>query len=255
MLEVVEAAVAAAEVVEREAAPERAQPLGERDREPGLLDQRGLGDLEHEPRRVGARALELALDVGDQPGVADRGGRDVDLDVDAAGGEGGALGDHPAVDVADRAVLLRGGQERARRDQLAVAPAHADQQLALHRLAGGEIDDRLRVHLEAVLLERPPDLAEAGDLVELGLQRRLARLALGDVDHLPEQHVDRAVGLEHRRDADRRPHLGAVGPRVALLGDAGRSRAAVARGWSRVVDGQLQQRLPRPPDHACRRRR
>ena len=91
-------------------------------------------------------------------------------------------------------MLLRGGQERARRDQLAVAAAHADEQLALHRLAGGEIDDRLRVHLEAVLLERAPDLAEAGDLVELGLQRRLARLALGDVDHLPEQHVDGAVG-------------------------------------------------------------
>ena len=49
VLEVVEAAVAGAEVVEREAAAERAQRLREADRDLGLLDQRRLGDLEHEP--------------------------------------------------------------------------------------------------------------------------------------------------------------------------------------------------------------
>ena len=61
------------------------------------------------------------------------------------------------------------------------------------------------VQLEPVLGERAADLSESGDLAQLRVELRLARLALGDVDHLAEQHVDRAVGLANGDDADRRP--------------------------------------------------
>ena len=55
VLEVGEAAVAGAEVVEREAAAERCQPLGQRAGLVDVLRRGGLGDLEHEVARVGAR--------------------------------------------------------------------------------------------------------------------------------------------------------------------------------------------------------
>ena len=264
VLEVMEAAVAAAEVVEGEPATEMPEPLGQLDRDRGVCDQRGLSDLEHEPRRIGPGARQLMLDVGDQPCVPDRSCRDIDLHVDPARGEIGGLGDHPAIDVADRSVLLGRRQERGRRDQRAAGVAHADQQLALDRLARGEVDDRLSVQLEAILLERAPDLPEPGDVLELGVQRCLALLALGDVHHLPEQDVDVAIGVPDRRDVDGCPDLRAVGSHVALVRDvvvqlAGQEPAHVLSTVRKIVGvtyvGELQlvERVACAADHGAER--
>ena len=63
VLQVGEAAVAGAEVVEREAAAERRQPLGQPRGLADVLGRRGLGDLEDHVARVGARVGQLGLHV------------------------------------------------------------------------------------------------------------------------------------------------------------------------------------------------
>jgi hypothetical protein len=106
LLEVGEAAVARAEVVERELAAEVVQVLGERARGGLVRDQRRLGYLEHEQGRIRAAPLDAVVDVGKHRRISDRVRRQVDLDRVPARGELGATPDHPAVDVPDQAVLL-----------------------------------------------------------------------------------------------------------------------------------------------------
>ena len=72
VLEVVERAEARAEVVEREAAAELREALGEAPRERDVRDRRGLGDLEDQAPRVDVGARELALDEVQQRRVVQR---------------------------------------------------------------------------------------------------------------------------------------------------------------------------------------
>ena len=67
------------------------------------------------------------------------------------------LADDPAVDRADHAAALGHRQERARQDHVAVAADHPQQQLVVRDLPAVEVDDRLGVHLEALLVERAAD--------------------------------------------------------------------------------------------------
>ena len=84
VLEVVEGAEARPEVVQREAAAELAELLGEGARRGDVVDRGGLGDLEDQLRRVDRGEAQLAADVLGELGIAQRVAGDVDLDDRAA---------------------------------------------------------------------------------------------------------------------------------------------------------------------------
>lgn len=83
VLEVVEAAERRAEVVERDAAPERAHPRAEDPRALDVGDGGGLGDLEDEPRGVGAESLEDRLHEAGEPRVVDGPPRQIHVQRDS----------------------------------------------------------------------------------------------------------------------------------------------------------------------------
>jgi hypothetical protein len=198
VLQVGEAAVAGAEVVEREAAAQLRQLLGQ---PAGLVDvARGgrLGDLEDEVARVGAGLREARLHEVRQPGGADALAGEVDLHA-ALARDPRRAGDHPAVDRGGKVEALSGRQELARHDQLAVLAEHSHEQLLLHHRSAGQLDDRLAVQHEAVVLDRVPDPERP---LDLRAQRVLALLALGDVGGDAADAVDRAVLVAQRELLD-----------------------------------------------------
>ena len=83
VLEVVERREGGAEVVEREAAAERGEAVGELLRARDVRDGGGLGDLEDHLRRVDLVGAQFALDQRQQLGVTGRPARDVDLEREA----------------------------------------------------------------------------------------------------------------------------------------------------------------------------
>ena len=95
-LQRVQRRVAGPEVVDRDPHAERAQALELGDAEPRVLEQRALGDLEHELARVDPGVLDPAGDARHEVGVAQLGGGEVDVHQQAAG-LGGAL---PALELA-----------------------------------------------------------------------------------------------------------------------------------------------------------
>ena len=109
-----------------------------------------------------------------------------------------------------------------------------------------------------------PDLADPGDLLDLVAERGLSGPAVGDVDHLPEQDVDRAVDIADRRDVQRRPDLRAVRSEVPLLRHVVLQRRAgellradlvgdkVVR-VAQIGEGQREQRFARPAHELAER--
>ena len=130
-----------------------------------VRDRGRLGDLEHEPAGVDAGGGDLALDQLGELRVADRAAGQVELEPVAAVLVRGELLDRgahdPAVEFSDQAELLGGLDELHRRDHLAVDPDHPQQDLVVGRGVGRELDDRLPVQDEAVLVERAADLIGA----------------------------------------------------------------------------------------------
>ena len=152
--------------------------------------------------------------------------------IGVAGGAG--LGQHrdrpahdPAVDLADQVVALGHGEERPGRDQLAGRVDHPQQQLVLAGPARGEVDDRLRVEHEAVLVERVADLVGPG---QAPADPAVGRRAVGD--RVPVAAgvlglVHGQVGLHEHRVRREAPVLGEQrdaqargdAPRVARPGE------------------------------------
>ena len=118
----------------------------------------------------------LGLELGEQAVVGERAAGEVDRQAQrrrrAAAISSSALRGDPAVDLLDEVEALGDLQERAGRDQVAVVVEHAHQQLVLGDLAGAQVEDRLRVQHEAVVLER---VADPLDPVHPRLHARAAR--------------------------------------------------------------------------------
>src|SRR3954454_24046901 len=127
----VEGRVARAEVVQREAATELRQPLGELAGVFDVRDGRRLGDLEDQARRVDPGFRYLALDVVGKALVGHRLPRKVHLQREVAAlalvrlDQAHRLLCDPALDPADQAEALGGGEEGPRLDQAATIVAHA----------------------------------------------------------------------------------------------------------------------------------
>ena len=114
--------------------------------------------------------------------------------------------EHPSIDVPDQAVLLGDRQERFRGDHLAVGRDQPDEQLMVNGRAGGDLDDRLGVEHEPVIVERVADPSDPAQGFELATLAQLTGLAFGDVakrDHaarpVVQLHGRRGIGHRHRR--------------------------------------------------------
>jgi hypothetical protein len=100
--------------------------------------------------RVGVAFVEAAFDVLEDRDVGERGAGEVDVQRDrlscplALGQQLQGPADDPAVELLDHPGALRGLDERRRRQQLAVAAGHPQQQLVALDPARGEAAGRRR---------------------------------------------------------------------------------------------------------------
>ena len=218
-------------------------------------------------------ARDLALDELRDGQVAHRLARDVDLEADvvARRAGGSALRGHPLVDLLDQAEALGGVDERGGHDDLAVVADHAQQQLVLGDAVGRELEDRLAVQDEAVLVERAADLVGPVQ-ADLHAADVLAAVAGGDVVAVAAGllgRVHREVGADHqvldgaapRRRSRRcrsRWSSRCAGPRAAG-GARGSSRACPrrcaprCRGRRRAAARRTRRRRGGRPRRSCAR--
>ena len=163
-LQVGEARVAGAEIVEGDRHAERLQLVERAQRDVGVLHRGGLGDLELEQLRRQTGVPERLGDELHQPGVVELARREVHRHLQAmlrADERRPAAGfaQHPFADLQDEARLLRHLDEFRRADQTAMRVVPAHQGLVRHDLAALRLDDRLVVHAQLVAAERAPQVA------------------------------------------------------------------------------------------------
>ena len=233
---------AGAEVVQRDAAAEGAQPLHPAACEVEVAERRALGQLDAQPPPEAGLPPQRRQQIGGEAALGEAQRRDVEVDHRARIGEQPAdddIGD-VAVDRRHQPEALGRGQELPRRDHPPVLAAQPHQRLEGVRRAALEVDDRLVVELEAAGLERLPHrLDQPVALPEL--PRRVRRRCRAGPDHpvlaLLLGRVHRGVhlrddgrGLGARgdlgdADADaevaqpaRRPHVGALKHLADALG-------------------------------------
>ena len=115
LLEIVEARVARAEVIQRQSAAQRRHLLGEQPAGVELLDHRGLGHLDDQQRWIGPGLLSAeAARAGLR--VPDRHRREVELDRLTTRRQSDRLAGHPAVDLGYQPKAFGDRQEVAGRD-------------------------------------------------------------------------------------------------------------------------------------------
>ena len=209
--------VAGAEVVDRQARAEVAQPGHGGQRPLGVGHDHALGDLELERLRRQAVGVQQTLDLLGQVAVQQVAHRQVDRHRQFAPvlAPGGALGDgalqHVTGERADEAGLLDGLHEGAGRDQAVLGVLPADQALGAAHAHVVEVDDRLVVDDDLVLQQGVADAAEhaqpaLGVLVLLGGVDLVLGLGLlgrvhGDVG-AAQQRVGVLTVLREAGDAD-----------------------------------------------------
>ena len=217
-VEVAERRVAGPEVVDREAEAERSQLADALDGLEARREQRALGDLERELRRVHAGPLERGDDHRDEARIAELARRQVDVQAEVReiearlhGADAAtALGDDPAPDRQDLAGLLGELEELAGEVQQVALGLPAEERLDADRRAVVEVDDGLEVELELVAAlgaaEERGELAAGGSRVEqllaegddLAATRGLGRIH-GDVGVPEEVLARRAVDAARAR--------------------------------------------------------
>ena len=217
-LEVREARVAGAEVVDRDRDAELLQAPERAERDVGVLHGERLGDLELEqPRRQPGFLERLRHHLGELR-IVELPRREVDRDLQAAlgadeGRPAAGFAQHPFADLEDQAALLGDLDELARRHQAALGMLPAHQRLVADHFAALRLDDALVVQ---------PQLALADGAAQIGLEREAPRgrlvhllgeeLVVGAPELLRVVHggvgvADQRLGIaavvgEHR-DADR----------------------------------------------------
>ena len=253
-----ERGVAGAEVVEHQPHAEVLEVLQHGGRRGGLLHQHALGQLEPEPlgRHPGlaqdARELVGQRGLGElASGQVDGQAREVDRGVGGPARELAAgLAQHPAPERHDQPALLGDRDERAREHDplLRVAPAH--QRLDGDDPALVEVDERLVVELELVVVERAAQVllelealhhAPAHAAVEQLEARAAAVLGAihGDVG-VAHDRLGGVVGAVGDDDADRRVTITERSP-IAI----GAARASSSR-WATSI----APRSPGRPSHS-----
>ena len=198
-----------------------------------VLQQRGLGELHHEVRRIRAGRGERVLDHVCHPALREGRRGQVDLDRVARAHQLRGLSHDPLVDLPDQTALLGGLKELTGRDQLAPFVAHPDQQLVLHRLTGRQVEDGLRREDEAVLRQGRADPLRPGQVPEPLGPLLLLRLLPGDVPDDEHRAAVAAAGDKRcRRVRDRDDRPVAAGERIVV--DAGHL-AVLSRAHDRTL--------------------
>ena len=148
------------EIVEGDAHTMRPQ-LAQRDgRRFDVADHRRLGQLEDQPRRVEAGAVERMLHVVDETWVTQLDRRHVDRDLQSVGprieldGATACLHQHPTTDRDDQFGLFRQWDELHRLDSTAARVLPTQQRFDTDRPTGVDLDDRLVVQDELVACQR-----------------------------------------------------------------------------------------------------
>ena len=217
-LQIGQAGIAGAEIVERQPDAERLQRIEPRLGLVRIVDQHALGDFEHQPRR---RDVVLGQHVGDeldQRRIAHLHRRQIDGHVEAgpAPGIGQRAAQHEFAEPSHQPGLLGHRRRTARRDRAAHRMGPAQQRFGADDAGAVGRHDRLVMHVERLVLERAPQLLfEEAAVVELDIHRRLemrdaaALLLLGGAERevgpahqlVARLRVARRVS-KPRRDAD-----------------------------------------------------
>ena len=176
LLQVAQAGIAGAEVVDRDPDAQSLELVEDRAGDLGVAQQRALGDLELEAFGLEAGLGERLADLVDQLAMEELRGRQVDRHADP--GPGGCaragLVQHPGAERHDQAGLLGDRQELAGQDQALLRVAPAQQGLEADHRLGGRPDLRLVVELELALGEAAPEVGlERLALPQLGVHLRL----------------------------------------------------------------------------------
>ena len=223
-LEVGELRPTGAEVVDAEADADTAQLvelLGCRMR---VVHEGRLGDLHADLVGGDPHLPDRPLDMGDEVGIAELAGRQVHPDPHGLLfgravhppplGLPAGLGDHPPADVDDDPGLLGQGDELAGRDETAVGPLPAHERLEADDPSRGEVELRLVVEAQFLVVDGPPqrllrvDALEGEALVDLVVDREPAATLVLRLVHRGVGVLEDPVGVvvaDGRGDPDRRP--------------------------------------------------
>ena len=194
--EIAERRIAGAEVVEAEPYAEVQDALQHLGRAEPLVHEHALGHFQFEAfgRQAGLR--QRLGHGGDEIGILELIGRDVDRDADVAGPArrllaGGAQ--YPGTDRADQPGLFGQRDELDRRDAAELRAVPAEQCLEAGELAGVRVDDGLVGEVHLALLERAAQRhLEHAALLGLGVELGLIGVEDAAADIL--RPVEREVG-------------------------------------------------------------
>ena len=161
-LQIAQARIAGAEIVDRQLHTELCQGLQQRQRFLGVLDQDRFGQLEFEQRGRQVGLAQRCRHAFDEARLLELQRRDIDRDpqdqplcvpprclLDG-------LAQHPFADRDDEAALFGHRDEVGRRDVAELGVAPAQQRLGAAHHAAAQFDLRLVVQLEAPLRQRLP---------------------------------------------------------------------------------------------------
>ena len=197
VLEIAKAAVAGAEVIQGDAAPQPSHAFDEHLRDALVMHKRRFGDFEHDQPRVYTVIDQPLLHVPEEAGLADRCRGHVDGDRMPCRGIHHRQLKHSPIDVADQSVLFGDRQERRRGDHLARRRDQAHEQFVVSGPARRDLDDRLRVEHQTILVKRIADPSDPAQGLELSTLPQGAALLFGDVAE--RDHTARPILKIHGR--------------------------------------------------------
>ena len=198
LVQIADRRIAGAEIVERDADAERAQPLQDVEGRPVVAEEYAFGHLELDP--VAGQLVagqRLADDVGKR-WQDDLLGADVERDGDRLGpgcGRAAGLVDHPFADHRHQAAFLRDRDEHVGRHEAALRVIPADQRLEADQLLGLGVDQRLEDEMELLGRNRRAEVVFEADAVLL-LRLQLGREIAGEAAAGALRLIEREVGLE-----------------------------------------------------------
>ncbi len=216
-LQIAQAGIAGAEIIDREANAAGGQGVQDRSCFVDAVDQKIFGDLDHQVVRIGAGFGQGGKDVIDEGRIVQLPRADVDghpqflATQHFPGDDAAHRPDHPATHCQNRAGRLGDRDEGARWHDDPIGTAQADQRLGADHRAG-TVDLGLQPDFETVMIDRIAQcafdhMAPRNPVLHRGFEKHqrciAGRLGLlhGDVG-LAEQILDRACPMREDRDPD-----------------------------------------------------
>ena len=222
-MELAQGGVARAEVVNAQLDAQLVQLLEGGDREVGVLHHHGLGDLQLQRARVEVRPLQGFLNPGREVTARELFAGEVDAQRKPPVGGGlplplarlaAGLFEHPLPEGDDEARLLGDGDEFRRENEPPVGVVEPHQRLRSGQGAGGEVDERLVVEPQPVVVEGPAEHGLRAERRRLEFLHSVANRVRAQVIAEEQMQLD-PVGIDQRRSGAARAR-----PRPSPSGDA-----------------------------------